>query len=113
MTSTERIRTAMNLSTPDRVPLMCQPSWGFVLTQLPEVNPVDLWHNKEMVYTRSFADISSRFHFDGVLVPAVGLAALAEDRVVQKDPLFPEGPAVYFNNGDHCIYCRNDLPRYQ
>jgi hypothetical protein len=113
MTSTERIRSAMNLTTPDRVPLMCQPSWGFVLTQLPEVDPVDLWHNKDMVYTRSFADISTRFHFDGVLVPAVGLAALDEDRVVQKNPLFPEGPAVYFNNGDQCIYCRDDLPRYQ
>ena len=113
MTSADRIRTAMRLSTPDRVPLMCQPSWGFVLTQMPEINPVDIWHNKDQVYTRAFADISTRFRFDGVLIPAVGLAALDENRVVRKDMVFPEGPAVYFDNGDFCVYCRDDLPRYQ
>jgi hypothetical protein len=113
MTSTERIRTAMNLSAPDRVPLMCQPSWGFVLTQFPDINPVDLWHNKDGIYPRAFVDISTRFHFDGVLIPAVGLAALDEDRVIRKDPQFPGGPAVFFDNGDQCVYCHDDLPRYQ
>jgi hypothetical protein len=112
MTSSERIRSAMNLSTPDRVPLMCQPSWGFVLTQFPDIDPVDLWHNKDGIYPRAFADISTRFHFDGVLIPAVGLASLEEEKVFRKDPVFPEGPAVYFKNGDRCIYCRDDLPRY-
>jgi hypothetical protein len=112
MTSSERIRSAMHLSTPDRVPLMCQPSWGFVLTQFPDINPVDLWYNKEGIYPRAFADISTRFHFDGVLIPAVGLASMEEDKVIKKDPAFPEGPAVYFASGDQCIYCRNDLPRY-
>ncbi len=102
----------MNLSTPDRVPLMCQPSWGFVLKQFPDINPVDLWHNKNGIYPRAFADISTRFHFDGVLIPAVGLAALDEGSVVREDPLLPEGPSVHFNNGDQCIYCRDDLPRY-
>ncbi len=112
MTSTERIRKAMNLTSPDRVPLMCQPSWGFVLTQLPEINPVDLWHNMDGIFPRSFTDISLRFHFDGVLIPAVGLAALDQDQVLREDPLFPEGPSIYFENGDQCIYCRDDLPRY-
>jgi hypothetical protein len=102
----------MHLSAPDRVPLMCQPSWGFVLTQFPDINPVDLWYNKDGIYPRAFVDISTRFHFDGVLIPAVGLASMEEDKVNKKDPDFPEGPAIYFNNGDQCIYCRNDLPRY-
>ena len=113
MTSSDRIRTAMKLSNPDRVPLMCQPSWGFVLTQMPEINPIDIWHNKDMAYTRAFADISMRFHFDGVLIPAVGLAAMDENRVVRTDMVFSKGPAVYFDNGDYCVYCRDDLPRYQ
>ncbi|KPL15341.1 MAG: hypothetical protein AMS26_07830 [Bacteroides sp. SM23_62] len=112
MTSSGRIQKAMNLTTPDRVPLMCQPSWGFVLTQFPDIDPVDLWHNKDGIYPRAFADISTRFHFDGMLIPAVGLAALDEGRVVRKDSLFPEGPSIYFSNGDQCIYCRGDLPRY-
>ena len=113
MNSAERIRAAMNLSTPDRVPLMCQPSWGFVLTQFPGIDPVGLWYNRDGIYPRAFADISERFHFDGVLIPAVGLAALDEGQVVRKDPFFPQGPSILFNSGDRCIYCRDDLPRYQ
>lgn len=102
----------MDLRTPDRVPLICQPSWGFVLTQLPGVNPVDMWHNKDGVYPRSFADISLRFHFDGVLIPAVGLSALDTNKVANEDPLFPDGPSIFFENGDQCTYCMDDLPRY-
>jgi len=102
----------MNLVSPDRVPLMCQPSWGFVLTQLPEVDPVDLWHNRDGIYPRSFSDISKRFNFDGVLIPAVGLSDLNTDKVTANDQLFPDGPSFLFSNGDQCIYCRDDLPRY-
>lgn len=91
---------------------MCQPSWGFVLTQLPEVSPIDHWYNKNGIYPRSFADISFRFHFDGVLIPAVGLAALKEEKVAKEDQVLPGGPSIYFQNGDQCIYCRDDLPRY-
>ncbi len=102
----------MNLSSPDRVPLMCQPSWGFVLTQLPDVSPLDLWHNKQGIYPKSFTDISLKFNFDGVLIPAVGLAPLRSEDVVIEDLVFPEGPSIFFENGDQCIYCRDDLPRY-
>ena len=102
----------MKLSTPDRVPLMCQPSWGFVLTQFPDISPVDLWYNKDGIYPRAFADISTRFHFDGVLIPAVGLAPLDEGMVMRKDLLSAGGPTLFFDNGDQCIYCRDDLPRY-
>lgn len=112
MESIERINKAMQLEQPDRVPLMCQPSWGFVLKQLPEIDPVDLWHNREGTYARSFSRISERFHFDGVLIPAVGLAPLDQEMVEDADPEFTDGPRITFKNGDHCIYCRDDLPRY-
>ena len=42
MESIERIGAAMRLGKPDRVPLMCQPSWGFVLKQLPGLDPPPL-----------------------------------------------------------------------
>jgi hypothetical protein len=74
---------------------------------------VDLWHNREGVYPRAFADISKRFRFDGVLIPAVGLSPLDEDRVSGKDPDSPQGPSILFENGDRCTYCRDDLPRYE
>ena len=113
MTGAERMAKAMKLEKPDRVPLMCQSSWGFVLKQLPWLNPVDLWHNREQAYAEAFTQISKRFHFDGVLLPAVGLAPLDVTEVKHFDAENAEGPVVYFDNGDSCVYCRNDLPRYQ
>jgi len=113
MTPRERIQAAMKLEKPDRVPLMCQPSWGFVLKQLPEVSPVDIWYNRDGIYAQSFCRISQRFGFDGVLIPGVGLAPLDESRVKETDIAFPEGPLLTFQNGDSCTYCRDDLPRYR
>ncbi|MEI7552862.1 MAG: uroporphyrinogen decarboxylase family protein [Verrucomicrobiota bacterium] len=111
-TSRTRYAAAMRLERPDRVPLMCQPALGFVLRQLPELDPIDVWHNHGGAMARGFCEISRRFGFDGVLLPAVGAAALDERTVLRIDRTQPEGPVVHFKNGDSCLYCRNDLPRY-
>ena len=111
-TSRTRLAAAMRLERPDRVPVMCQPSLGFVLRQLPELAPIDVWHNHGGALARGFCEISRRFGFDGVLIPAVGAAPLDERAVQRIDRANPEGPVVYFRNGDSCLYCRNDLPRY-
>lgn len=102
----------MRLERPDRVPVMCQPSVGFVLRQLPDLDPIDFWHNHDGALARGFCTISQRFGFDGVLIAAVGAAPLDERKVARIDRDNPEGPVVYFKNGDRCVYCRNDLPRY-
>jgi hypothetical protein len=102
----------MSLERPDRVPVMCQPSVGFVLRQMPELDPIDFWHNHGGALARGFCEISLRFGFDGVLIPAVGAAPLDESAVEHIDRANPEGPEVHFINGDSCVYCRNDLPRY-
>ncbi|MFI5358382.1 MAG: hypothetical protein ACHQ4G_13705, partial [Opitutales bacterium] len=111
-TSRSRMAAAMRLERPDRVPVMCQPSLGFVLQQLPELDPIDVWHNHDGALARGFCTISLRFGFDGVLIPAVGAAPLDEREVRRIDRGHPEGPVVHFRNGDSCLYCRNDLPRY-
>ena len=111
-TSRTRLAAAMRLERPDRVPVMCQPSLGFVLRQLPELDPIDVWHNHGGALARGFCEISRRFGFDGVLIPTVGAAPLDERTVQRIDRANPEGPVVYFRNGDSCLYCRNDLPRY-
>jgi len=102
----------MRLERPDRVPVMCQPSLGFVLRQQPELDPIDVWHNHDGALARGFCEISRRFGFDGVLIPAFGAAPLDERTVQRIDRTNPEGPVVHFRNGDVCVYCRNDLPRY-
>jgi uroporphyrinogen-III decarboxylase len=111
-TSRSRLAAAMRLEKPDRVPDMCQPALGFVLRQMPELDPIDVWHNHGGALARGFCEISRRFGFDGVLIPAVGAAPLDESTVQRIDRTDPEGPVVYFKNGDRCEYCRNDLPRY-
>jgi uroporphyrinogen-III decarboxylase len=111
-TSRTRIAAAMRRARPDRVPVMCQPALGFVLRQLPDLDPIDVWHNHDGALARGFCAISQRFGFDGVLIPAVGAAPLDERTVARIDRANPEGPVVYFKNGDSCVYCRNDLPRY-
>ena len=111
-TARTRLAAAMRREHPDRVPVMCQPSVGFVLRQLPDLDPIDLWHNHGGALARGFCEISRRFGFDGVLIPAVGAAPLDERTVLRIDRAHPEGPLVYFRNGDRCVYCRNDLPRY-
>jgi Uroporphyrinogen decarboxylase (URO-D) len=111
-TSRTRIAAAMRLQRPDRVPVMCQPSVGFVLRQLPEIDPIDFWHNHDGALAYGFCEISRRFGFDGVLMAAVGAAPLDEGAVSRIDRENAEGPVVYFRNGDSCVYCRNDLPRY-
>ena len=111
-TARTRLADAMRLERPDRVPLMCQPSLGFVLRQQPQLDPIDVWHNHDGALSLGYCEISRRFGFDGVLIPAVGAAPLDETTVLRIDRANAEGPVVHFRNGDSCVYCRNDLPRY-
>ena len=113
MNSTERMSKAMRLETPDRVPLMCQPSWGFVLKQNRDIDPVDLWHNHSRTYPMEFCNISRRFRFDGVLIPGVGLKPFNHENVSNFGKTMNGDVFIVFKNGDSCIYCNDDLPRYQ
>ena len=49
MTPRERILTAMSMQTPDRVPLMCQFSFGFMNQQLKDtgITPMEFWLDAE------------------------------------------------------------------
>ena len=70
MNSRQRVVDAMNRRTPDRVPLMCQFSLGFMMNQL-KPDPVMFWYDM-----KSFADgliqLRDTFHFDGILVSLHG-----------------------------------------
>lgn len=70
MNSRERILAALNLERPDRVPLMCQFSIGFMMSNL-KCDPVEFWYDE-----RRFADgliaLRDRFGFDGILVSLHG-----------------------------------------
>jgi hypothetical protein len=70
LTSKERIKFAMNLQKPDRVPLMCQFSIGSMLHHL-QPNPVEFWYDKN-VYAEGLVELCRRFKFDGILVSLHG-----------------------------------------
>ncbi len=73
MTPRERIVAAMNMETPDRVPVMCQFSIGFMIQQLKETNitPMELWNDADK-YAEGLIWLLKEFNFDGILVSLHG-----------------------------------------
>ena len=68
--SRQRVITAMNLMTPDRVPFMCQFSIGFMLNQL-KPDPVMFWYDMK-TFADGLIQLRKMFHFDGILVSLHG-----------------------------------------
>ena len=66
----QRVVKAMNLEKPDKVPLMCQFSLGFMMNRL-KPDPVMFWYD-----LKTFADgliqLREEFKFDGILVSLHG-----------------------------------------
>lgn len=107
MTPRERIRTAMNLGVPDRVPVMAQLSIGHMLVQLG-VSPVEFWHD-ETTFVEGLVCLRERYQFDGILVSLHGhdpdwKHEVSERRIVEGEEI------VLWRNGDSLVYPTDDLP---
>ncbi len=63
----------MNMETPDRVPVMCQFSIGFMIQQLKEttITPMELWNDADK-YAEGLIWLLKEFNFDGILVSLHG-----------------------------------------
>jgi len=70
MNSRQRVITAMNLMAPDRVPLMCQFSLGFMMNQL-KPDPVKFLYDMK-TFSDGLIQLRETFHFDGILVSLHG-----------------------------------------
>ncbi|KKK57940.1 hypothetical protein LCGC14_3049430, partial [marine sediment metagenome] len=66
MTPRERVVAAMNRRVPDRVPVMCQFSFGFMNQQLKDthISPMEFWMDAEK-YAEGLMILRERFNFDG------------------------------------------------
>jgi len=73
MNSKQRVAKAMNMETPDRVPVMSQFSIGFMIQQLKEtdITPMELWNDADK-YAEALIWLMRRFDFDGILVSLHG-----------------------------------------
>ena len=77
----ERVLKAMNMEQPDRVPVMCQFSIGFMNQQLKEtkITPMELWNDAEK-YADALIYLRERFNFDGILVVCTGISPIGEKK---------------------------------
>ena len=96
MNSRERVGTAMQLGTPDRVPVFCQLAIGHCFLQA-SASAVDIWFRSEG-FAEALVELQRRYRFDGILVNLPGRDPEFErhvDRVEQG----PHQTAIHWKNG--------------
>ena len=109
MTPRERILAAMNMETPDRVPLMCQFSFGFMNQQLKGtgITPMKMWLDAEN-YAKGLLILRDRFQFDGILVSVHGHYHNWRDKMKILEIIDGKEVATYPNRIE--TYVDDDLP---
>lgn len=109
MNSKERIKEAMNLKSPDRVPVMCQLSLGHYFL-FSGVRPMDIWYSSEG-FAEALLKLRERYHFDGILINLPGRDPNYEDHiqsVEQKDG----DNIIKWKNGNYTAFPEDDNPHY-
>ena len=86
-TSKQRVWAAMNLQKPDRVPLMCQFSIGFMMTQL-KPDPVAFWYDRE-TFAEGLIELCRQFRFDGILVSLHGHSDAWKKDLIRREEMEP------------------------
>jgi hypothetical protein len=102
------MQAAMSLGIPDRVPVMCQMSMGFMLLNLP-VSPAEFWHDP-LVFAEGLCELRARYGFDGVLVSLHGHSPDWRSRV-REIGRRGEDVLVRWWDGHETLHPRDELPR--
>jgi hypothetical protein len=109
MTPKRRVREAMMLATPDRVPVMCQLSIGHYYLH-SGIDPINIWYTSE-----GFADalirLQREYRFDGILINLPG-REFDYERHLQKIEESEKQKRIYWKNGDFTDFPADDLPHY-
>jgi uroporphyrinogen-III decarboxylase len=109
MTAKERMASAMNLETPDRVPVMCQMSIGHMLLQT-DCRPLDFWFAKE-AFAEGLLKLRELYNFDGILISLHGHSPIWMkdiDRIQSEQ----DEEIIIWQNGDRTVFPKDDLPRH-
>jgi hypothetical protein len=109
MTPKERMNMAMRLERPDRVPLMCQFSFGFINQQLKGsgISPMEMWLDAGK-YVEGLMILRDRFDFDGILVSVHGHFEDWRSRINKIDSIQGIKIATFDNHRES--YPDDDLP---
>jgi hypothetical protein len=98
---------AMDLGTPDRVPLMCQLSIGHFFQQL-DVSPAEFWYDAG-TFADGLVEMRARYDFDGILVSLHGHSTAWRSRVSSIQTT-TEGEELILVNGQRSLHLYDDLP---
>jgi len=85
MNGKERVRLAMRGEKPDRTPLMCQLSYGYLAANIVK-DPMRFWYTPEGL-ADAFVDAADKYHFDGILVNKVTVEPGQLDTLVSLEEI--------------------------
>jgi MtaA/CmuA family methyltransferase len=105
----ERVRIAMHLGSPDRVPVMCQLSLGHYFLY-SGVKPMDIWYTSEG-FAEALIRLRDRYDFDGILVGLPGRDRDYErhiERIEQRD----NETVIHWKTGGYTVLPSDDNPHY-
>jgi hypothetical protein len=108
MTPRECLRVAMDLGTPDRVPVMAQLSIGHMLKQLGG-SPVEFWHDGD-VFADGLVRLREIYDFDGILISLYGHNPRWRTEIQERKTIGGE-EVVTWSHGTSLAYTSDDLPR--
>jgi MtaA/CmuA family methyltransferase len=109
MTSKERVKIAMALGTPDRVPVMCQLSIGHYFLY-SGIDPFEIWFTSDG-FAEALVKLQKHYSFDGILINLPGRPKDFENNI-QKIEDSSEGKKVIWKNGCYTIIPKDDNPHF-
>ncbi len=109
MNSKDRMKKAMDLEEPDRVPVMCQMSIGHMLFQT-RYDPVEFWSSAEL-FAEGLLNLRKLYEFDGILISLHGHSPDWRKNIIEMRSE-DVGIMVIWKNGDKALFPPDDLPMY-
>ncbi|GMQ94235.1 MAG: hypothetical protein BMS9Abin12_1721 [Acidimicrobiia bacterium] len=109
MNGKERIALAMRNEVPDRVPVMCQLSWGHYMLNT-DVPPHVMYFSSE-AFAQALVDLQRRYRFDGILIDMTGRPDDLLDRVASIEQT-DDGEKLTWETGEISFHPWDDSPQH-
>ena len=107
MTGKERMKIAMRMGEPDRVPVMCQLSMGHLVVNA-DCPPVEMSENGEATL-RNYLNLIKRYRFDGLLITSLADNSKWKENISSIENT-PEGQIATFKDGRKVVYPFDESP---
>jgi len=109
MNSKERMKQAMELKEPDRIPVMCQLAMGHYFLH-SGVDPMSVWYASEG-FAKALIRLTERYRFDGILINLPGRYPDYEKHIQTIEQ--GEGRNIIrWKNGNFTAFPDDDNPHY-